>query len=139
MRGILVAATAVCVLSGCVTPKFIANNMSGSVKDMREAFYAERSPQHAYAAAPGMLMQLDGFLVSSPDNEELLYRAAELNCSFAMTFLDMRDREWAAAEYLKGRDYALRGLSNLSPEMGEAIRSGDEAKVKAAAAKKGSE
>jgi hypothetical protein len=137
MRGILVVAAGACVLAGCVTPRFIANNMSGSVKDMREAFYAERSPQHAYAAAPGMLMQLDGFLVSSPDNEELLYRAAELNCSFAMTFLDTRDREWAADEYLKGRDYALRGLSNLAPELGEAIRSGQEDKVKEAAARVG--
>jgi len=137
MRGILVVAAGACVLAGCVTPRFIANNMSGSVKDMREAFYAERSPQHAYAAAPGMLMQLDGFLVSSPDNEELLYRAAELNCSFAMTFLDTRDREWAADEYLKGRDYALRGLSNLAPELGEAIRSGQEDKVKEAVARVG--
>ncbi|MBM4354654.1 MAG: hypothetical protein FJ109_12850 [Deltaproteobacteria bacterium] len=137
MRGIVVAGVAVCLAVGCVSPRFIANNMTGSVKDMREAFYAERSPQHAYAAAPGMLMQLDGFLVSSPDNVDLLYRAAELNCSFAMTFLDTRDRVWAADEYLKGREYALHGLTLLAPELGAAIRAGDAEAVKAEAGKVG--
>ena len=117
------------LLTGCVTPRFIANNMTDSVRDIKSAFFAENSPQHAMAAGPGLLMQLDGFLVSAPDNGELLLLAAEMNCSYAMTFLDTRDRQWAASQYAKGRGYAIRNVKLEYTELGDALEAADEAEV----------
>ena len=117
------------LLFACVTPAFIANNMTDSIKDMKKAFFTESSPQHARAAGPGLLMQLDGFLVSSPENFELLAMGAEMNCGYALTFLDTRDPQWAAALYDKGRRFALRAIRLQRPELARALEAGDEARA----------
>lgn len=117
------------LLTGCVTPRFIANNMTDSVRDIKSAFFSEGSPQHAMAAGPGLLMQLDGFLVSAPENGDLLLLAAEMNCAYAMTFLDTRDRQWAASQYEKGRGYAIRNVKLEYAELGKALEAADEAEV----------
>lgn len=117
------------LLTGCVTPRFIANNMTDSVRDIKSAFFAENSPQHAMAAGPGLLMQLDGFLVSAPENGDLLLLGAEMNCSYAMTFLDTRDRQWAASQYAKGLGYAIRNVKLENSELGNALEAADEAEV----------
>ena len=46
----------------------------------KESFYREASVAHAMAGAPALLKLLDGFIISSPENPDLLIRAAELNC-----------------------------------------------------------
>jgi len=109
------------LVAGCISPKMVADNMAGTLKDVRAAFFAEESADHGFHAGPGLLMQLDGFIVSSPRNPDLLIAAAELNCGYALTFLDMYHRDWAAKIYLKGMRYSLRGLAEVSPEVHKAI------------------
>jgi hypothetical protein len=113
------------ILTGCAVNKLVANNMSGSMADIKAAFFAEESPTHGFHAGPALLKMLDGFIRSSPENEELLLSAAELNCGFALTFLDLYDPAWAAHLYAKGQDYALRGLYQVNEELALAITSDD--------------
>jgi hypothetical protein len=110
--------------------RLIADNMTASMADMREAFFNEASADQGFYGGPAMLKQLDGFIVSSPENEAMLLSAAELNCGYAMTFLDRTDPEWAAHLYRKGLDYALRGLYEVNEELAAAIDRRDEAAIK---------
>lgn len=125
-RFYLTAGLLAWLLSSCVSPRFIANNMSGTMGDVRTAFFAEESAEHGFRAGPGLLMQLDGFIVSSPKNSSLLLSAAELNCGYALTFLDMHHPEWAQQIYAKGKRYALRALAEVSPDLYDAIEKDDE-------------
>jgi len=107
----------------------VANNMTGTLRDMTFAFMAGTSPTHGFHAGPALLVQLDGFIVSSPKNSELLLAGAEMNCSYALTFLDSTDPEWARHLYEKGRGYAMRGLGEVNGEILDAIGSGDAARL----------
>jgi tetratricopeptide (TPR) repeat protein len=125
-RHLFVLLASALLLSACSMNRLIANNMVGAMGDMRAAFFAEQSPDQGFHAGPALLKQLDGFILSAPDNEELLLKAAELNCGYALTFLDLSDPQWAAHQYRKGKGYALRGLAEVNAELAEAIRNGDE-------------
>ena len=118
-----------CLLPGCNTGRLIANSMGSTMEAIRQAYFEDESPAHSFQAGPALLMQMDGLIRNSPENEDLLYFGASMNCGFAMTFLDHRDRAWAAAEWRKGLGYALRGLEQVQPELAAAVRAGDEAEV----------
>lgn len=121
---------AMLLLAGCSMSKMVANNMSGTMTDMKDSFFAEDSAEHAFASGPSMLKMLDGFIVSSPRNVELLQRGAEMNCAFAQTFLEDSHREWAISLYQKGKAYGLRGLEIRYPRLSRAIQAHDEALIK---------
>ena len=112
---------------GCIDSEFIANQMvkTGTLADMNKAFFMEESSAHAGAAAPGLLMLMDGFIVATPENEDLLIQGASLNCGYAMAFLDYSDLVWAASIYKKGRGYALRATQEELPELAAAIAASD--------------
>ena len=65
-------------------------------------------------AMPVSLVQLDGFIQVSPDNEDILLRAAEANIGYALLFLEDTDRKRAGQLNKKARDYALRVLKHNS-------------------------
>lgn len=98
-------------LPSCTVKKFVADRMPPSMDDQKLSFYREYSVRHAREAAPAMLKLLDGFIVSSPDNPELLVRGAELNCGFAFLLIEDEDPEWASILYQKGWEYAVRALA----------------------------
>ncbi len=116
-----------CLVSftGCIDSELVANQMvkTGTLRDMNKAFFMEDSPAHANAAAPGLLMLMDGFIVASPKNADLLIQGATLNCGYAMAFLDYSDLVWAASIYKKGRNYALRAIREELPALADAIAS----------------
>jgi len=114
--------------------RLVANNMTGTFDDMATAFNREQSVTHAEKAAPGMLMMLDGFIESSPSNEDLLLMAAEMNCSFAMAVVEPKDEAWAMALYDKGRGYAERALSEQQSDIHTAVVDGNVEAVKEALA-----
>jgi len=68
---------------------------------------------------------MDGFIVATPENEELLLQGATLNCGYAMAFLDYSDLVWAASIYQKGRGYGLRAAREMLPDLADAIASND--------------
>lgn len=110
--------------SGCSIKRMVADNVTGTMEDTTKAFYEETSVKHAREAAPSLLVMLDGFLVSSPENGELLAAAAEMNCSFALGMAEPEDPRWASRLYQKGRDYGLRSLALESERVAAAARSG---------------
>jgi tetratricopeptide (TPR) repeat protein len=61
-------------------------------------------------AMPASLVQLDGFIEVSPDNDDLMLRASEANSGYAFLFVMDTDKPRAAKLFKKGRDYALRVL-----------------------------
>jgi len=61
-------------------------------------------------AMPASLVQLDGFIEVSPDNDDLLLRASEANAGYAFLFVMDTDKPRAAKLFKKGREYALRVL-----------------------------
>ncbi len=132
---ILVAAMLLPVLSGCQINKLVADNMSASMDDQKESFYREKSVRHAREAAPAMLKLLDGFIVSSPDNYDLLIRGAEMNCGFSMLMIEADDQEWASVLYMKGYDYAIRALKHRIPDIDSILAAGGEERLKEALAK----
>ena len=126
VRTVSVCCLVLALCTGCFGPRFIANNMLGTMKGMKASFFAEKSDAHGYHAGPALLSQLDGFIYSAPENTDLLLLGAELNCGYAMTFLDNRDPVWAASQYRKGKDYALRALKVEDEKVYEAVLKGDE-------------
>jgi len=65
-------------------------------------------------AMPASLVQLDGFIEVSPDNEDLLLRASEAYGGYAFLFIEDTDKKRAAKLNKKARDYALRVLKHNS-------------------------
>ncbi len=124
-------------LSACQINKMVADNMTLSMDDQKTSFYHEKNLRHAREAAPAMLKLLDGFIVSSPENEDLLVRAAEMNCGFSMLMIEPEDREWASDLYMKGYDYAIRALEHSIPDIQDILREGGEEGLKAALAEQG--
>lgn len=109
-RRTIVLAASTFLLAGCQWNKLVADNLTATMDDQKRSFYEEPSVAHAKAGAPSLLKLLDGFLVSSPDNPELLVRAAELNCGFAMLLIEDEDPEWASSLYQRGFRYAEKVL-----------------------------
>ncbi len=118
------------LLAGCSMTTMVANNMTGTMDNMKKAFFAESSTKHAEAAGPAMLMMLDGFIVAAPDNIELLQRAAEMNCAYAQTFLDDTDRDYAKIIYAKGLKFAMKAVELENPELFQAIKQVNDDEVK---------
>jgi len=110
-RLFILAASISLLAIGCQWNKLVANNLTATMDDQKRSFYEEPSVTHAKAGAPALLKLLDGFLVSSPDNPELLTRAAELNCGFAMLLIENDDPEWASSLYQRGFRYAEKVLA----------------------------
>lgn len=105
-----VAIWVVLLWSACNTARFVADKSPPMLDDQAKAFYRETSLRHAREAAPAMLKMLDGFIVSSPDNPELLIRGAQQYCGFALILVEDEDPEWATALYRRGYGYAIRAL-----------------------------
>lgn len=117
------------LLAGCSMTTMVANNMTGTMDNMKKAFFAESSTKHAQSAGPAMLMMLDGFIQAAPENLELLQRGAEMNCAFAQTFLDDTDREYAKVLYKKGLKFAMKAIEVDQPKVFAAIQKADEAEL----------
>lgn len=100
----------VLALSACSTARFVADKSPPMLDDQSRAFYRETSLRHAREAAPAMLKMLDGFIVSSPDNPELLARGAQQYCGFGLILVEDEDPEWATVLYRRGYGYAIRAL-----------------------------
>lgn len=134
-NAVIVSLALLSALSGCQINKLVADNMSASMDDQKESFYREKSVRHAREAAPAMLKLLDGFIVSSPENYDLLIRGAEMNCGFSMLMIEGDDPEWASVLYMKGYDYAVRALKHRVPDIDAVLAAGGEDRLKDALAK----
>lgn len=133
MRAIFLACAAA-VLGGCSLSKLVADNMGGTFRDTQAAMNREGCPRHAREAAPTFLKMLDGFIVSSPLNEELLLSGAEMNATFASALIEEEDPDWARELYRKAYGYGRRALRLEDEDLDQAL-DGNEKALRAALAR----
>lgn len=100
-------------LSGCASTiaKMSVDGMRPIMEDMRLATNRNSDIDLVRTAMPAMLIQMDGFIMVSPENRYLLTSAAEANLGYAFLFVEDTDKPRARQLYIKARDYALRNLS----------------------------
>jgi hypothetical protein len=121
------------LVSGCANTiaKMSVDGMKPIMVDMREASNRNPDSELIREGMPAMLIQMDGFIMVSPENRYLLSSAAEANMGYAFLFVEDVDKNRARMQYLKARDYALRNLS-LNGTFKKALEGDDnEAFVKA--------
>lgn len=118
---LFIAATAIAAGS-CNFAKIVADNAPPMMDDQTLAFYREASLKQARESAPALLKLLDGFIISSPRNSQLLIRGAALYCGFALVLIEDEDTEYASHLYRRGYDYAIRALSEEMENLDQLLR-----------------
>lgn len=118
---VLALAAVLAIPSGCSINKMVADNMAGALRDQERALNREGSVRHAREAAPGALKMLDGFIVSSPENVDLLLAGAKQNAGFAFAFIEEEDNAWARVLYRRAREYGLRALAEEDGDLRESL------------------
>ncbi|HEY9165207.1 MAG TPA: TRAP transporter TatT component family protein [Candidatus Kryptonia bacterium] len=83
---------------------------SGILEGGFEAMNRETDLQLASQAIPTDLKLLDGLILKSPDNDDLLLLGAQGYTSYALGFVEDSSRDRASLFYQRARDYGLRIL-----------------------------
>jgi len=124
--------------AGCNARKMTANMAAPLLLEGSIAMDGEADLLLAREAFPATLKTIESFLVSSPDNPDLLLLLARGYSSYAFGFLEgdleraqiegtedevQRLTRRAVMHYLRGRDYALRLLDR--PKLEKAVADGD--------------
>lgn len=117
------------LIIGCTAStrsKMMVDGMKPMMEKMNIALNENADVETVRAAMPASLVQLDGFIEVSPENRDILRRAAEAYGGYAFLFVEGTDRRRAAKLHKKARDYALRILKQ-NPDFKEAFnKSNDE-------------
>jgi hypothetical protein len=135
----LALASHLCLLgAGCNTRKMAADMTAPVLLEGAIAMDGEADLMLAREAFPATLKTIESFLVSSPDNQDLLLLLARGYNSYAFGFIEgdleraqidgteegvQRLTRRAVLHYLRGRDYALRLLDR--PRLEKAVLEGD--------------
>jgi tetratricopeptide (TPR) repeat protein len=77
--------------------------------DMNIAVNRNTDVDMLHDAMPAFLVQMDGFLLSAPNDKRLL-QTAEAYFGYANCYVEDTDKQRASMLYLKARGYALRAL-----------------------------
>jgi len=101
-----------CFSIGCSS--LIVKTSLPLLEDQANTMKREADPELARLAIPAQLKMLEGFLQSEPDNLDLKLLLAESFCSYSFAFLEDKDQERAGSWYLRGKNYALSALQNLT-------------------------
>jgi tetratricopeptide (TPR) repeat protein len=97
------------VLCGCNPKALMLKSMDPIMDDMNIAVNRNTDVDMLHDAMPAFLVQMDGFLLSAPNDKRLL-QSAEANFGYANCFVEDTDKKRASILYLKARSYALRAL-----------------------------
>lgn len=133
VRFVLLIGVAV-LAAGC-SPKRAAVNLIGdALAEGGDVYASEPDPELVVAAVPFGLKTMEGLLETSPEHRGLLLALAKGFTGFAFLLQDRADRidgqdlqgaralrARARGLYLRGRDYALRGLAVAHPDIVAAI------------------
>jgi len=117
------------LIIGCTASqrsKMMVDGMRPMMEKMNIAVNKNPDVETIRKAMPASLVQLDGFLQVSPENRDILVRAAEANSGYAFLFIEEFDKKRAAILYKKARDYALRVLKQNSDFNNAFNKSNDE-------------
>ncbi|NIQ37739.1 MAG: hypothetical protein GTN81_04015 [Proteobacteria bacterium] len=98
---------------GCFPSKKLTVASVGMIlEDVVRASAKQTDPSLVKKGTPAYLMLLDGLIEAYPKEKRLLLAGAEAYCSYAGAFSDESNPEAAGSLYLKGKEYALRAMSN---------------------------
>ena len=129
--GVLAFATILVALGGCRSVQhFAVNRVGDSLSDGGSVFTGEADPQLVLDALPFGLKTYESLLAATPKHRGLLLASARGFTAYAFLLqqnadldarLDYADRhaldKRIAALFLRGRDYAMRGLSLDDPDV----------------------
>jgi hypothetical protein len=100
---------AILFLSGCSMKAMMLKSMDPIMDDMNIAVNRNTDVDMLHDAMPAFLVQMDGFLLSAPNDKRLL-QAAEAYFGYANCYVEDTDKQRASMLYFKARGYALRAL-----------------------------
>jgi hypothetical protein len=111
-------------LCGCDLKAFTVNTTAPVLKMASDGFAAENDPTLAREAAPGQLKTVDGFLLASPENADLLHVLAQGYIEYAFGFLeDDYENVPDDAKHAVERDAMAARITNLYDRaLGYALR-----------------
>ncbi len=131
----VVAALVAALLGACSIQKLAVDAIGNSMADGADVYASENDPDLVREALPFGLKTFESLLAVSPDNRNILLGAAKGFTGYAFLLQqqgDIIDRsDHAGAQeiyrrarlmYLRGRDYALRGLSVAHPGLPDRLR-----------------
>jgi tetratricopeptide (TPR) repeat protein len=106
LAGLLLVLAMAVFLSGC-SKAYLIKTMQPIMDDLNTSVNQDIDVDMVRDAMPAFLLQMDGLIVSVPDNKLLKVRAAEAYFGYSFGFVEDTDKKRASLLYLKGRDYAL--------------------------------
>ncbi|MBA4419231.1 MAG: hypothetical protein C0392_15205 [Syntrophus sp. (in: bacteria)] len=99
------------LLTGCLPNKKLTVAATGILLEgVAKSAFKQSDLKLVREGIPAYLMLMDGMIESVPDNDQLLITAAQTYSSFASTFMEETDPEYAKLLYRRARNYSLRSL-----------------------------
>lgn len=95
---------------GATKTRMMVDSMKPLMEQMAISINKNDDVDMVRDAYPANLIQLDGLIEASPDNESILLKASEAYFGYGFAFIEDVDKERAKKLYVKSRDYALRVL-----------------------------
>lgn len=136
-------AVAAATLSACAADQMAVNALSDALSsDAGDVFASDPDPEFVRDALPFGLKTYESLLERTPDHKGLLETAAAGFAAYAYLLQNDADfmaasdyqeaerlRRRASALFLRGRDFALRGLDLAAPGIASDLRRGDTARL----------
>jgi hypothetical protein len=108
----LPAAAMVPALTGCGMLRGAATSaLAPMASQMSASLQEQTDPDLVRDGAPALILVLDGFAASAPDNPEVLLAAANARVGYAAAFIDRGEAVRARDLYARARDYGIAALS----------------------------
>lgn len=120
----LFAITAVALLLGGCT-SFVVDRMAPTLGEIARFGNTKTDVGFMEDALPASILQIEGMLQLSPDNELLMLMVAQAKCGYALGYVEHVDPARASGYYLEGKDLALRALREQNSDFADAIEEGE--------------
>lgn len=108
----MAAAALAPALTGCGMLRGAATSaLAPMASQMALSLQDQTDPDLVRDGAPALILVLDGFAASAPDNPEILLAAANARVGYAAAFIDRAEAARARDLYARARDYGIAALS----------------------------
>ena len=102
--------------SACIySKKATVASTAGLLEEVAKSSSRQSDLRLIREGTPAFLMLMDGMIEALPDSAPLLLAAARGYSSYASTFVDEEDQEYAKVLLKQAKDYALRALEIREP------------------------
>ncbi len=126
MRKFFILLTGIFLFSGCSIQKMALKATSGLFYSGMDAIYQETDLKIAEQAIASDLKLLEGFYLSDPHNQDILFMLTQGYASYSLGFVEDREPGRAKLFYLRARDYGLE-LLRFTPAFKDSIPTREEA------------